>query len=205
MTHFDHYEYMAPMSVMDGSCSAPKLPPHTSRGEWGWMGFNDVINLGYDYMARLHWPGHTGKLYAAFSSLSLLVPPGPVGDHSLLPADDRAERHHPGAGFRCVAVCFQLQPLAPDFKPDYQTFHLNFFLYTDTSWLCLSFLFAGHLESKSSIKRVLAITAVLALVYSITQVMWKMIDMNSTNLYWNQLSELGTFSVLEGIVWWNWW
>lgn len=32
------------------------------------------------------------------------------------------------------------------------------------------FLFSGHLESKSSIKRVLAITAVLALAYSITQV-----------------------------------
>lgn len=30
---------------------------------------------------------------------------------------------------------------------------------------------SGHLESKSSIKRVLAITAVLALGYSITQVM----------------------------------
>lgn len=32
------------------------------------------------------------------------------------------------------------------------------------------FITAGHLESKSSIKRVLAITAVLALAYSITQV-----------------------------------
>lgn len=31
--------------------------------------------------------------------------------------------------------------------------------------------FSGHLESKSSIKRVLAITAVLSLGYSITQVM----------------------------------
>lgn len=33
-----------------------------------------------------------------------------------------------------------------------------------------SLCFAGHLESKSSVKRVLAITAVLSLGYSVTQV-----------------------------------
>lgn len=45
---------------------------------------------------------------------------------------------------------------------------LDIFLF----WCQGSFLFlvSGHLESKSSIKRVLAITAVLALGYSITQV-----------------------------------
>lgn len=36
----------------------------------------------------------------------------------------------------------------------------------------------GHLESKSSIKRVLAITAVLALAYSITQVTINVEDHN---------------------------
>lgn len=34
----------------------------------------------------------------------------------------------------------------------------------------LSLLLSGHLESKSSIKRVLAITTVLSLAYSVTQV-----------------------------------
>lgn len=40
------------------------------------------------------------------------------------------------------------------------------------------FPFPGHLESKSSIKRVLAITAVLALVYSVSQV-------NHHTFYWD--------------------
>lgn len=54
----------------------------------------------------------------------------------------------------------------------------TFFFFSHVSF---SFL-TGHLESKSSIKRVLAITAVLALAYSITQVMLNFIYISDDNI-----------------------
>lgn len=87
--------------------------------------------------------------------------PDPVGDHALLPAGHRAERGHPGPGLRCVCPCGLRSPWPhPRDWP------------RPWSWprpLTRPFV-PGHLESKSSIKRVLAITTVLSLAYSVTQV-----------------------------------
>lgn len=54
----------------------------------------------------------------------------------------------------------------------------------------------GHLESKSSIKRVLAITAVLALAYSITQVMLNIIYISDDNI---ALQEIYAVSLIKTV------
>lgn len=73
-------------------------------------------------------------------------------------------------------LCFFLFPLLSLFEYSIYVrnslfkfcFHLK--CVSILSNICIFLLLSGHLESKSSIKRVLAITAVLALGYSITQV-----------------------------------
>lgn len=119
--------------------------------------------------------------------MMFVVSLGAVGNHPFLLAGYWAQCYHLGTGFRlvcCTGFSSHLYvnpcgvPMFFHMTHLFQMFTLfiQFPFITEVGMLCIFqwsfFLYlSGHLESKSSIKRVLAITAVLALGYSITQVM----------------------------------